>query len=156
MRAGLAGDLVAMGVVYYAVAFGVVWVAVRRWKVRPWAVAAAFAGVVAVLGALAVARIYVPATVEAGEFYWPHFFAGGPLEWLAAFPVAVWARRVLGDGTEHSPMFWIVVVPGVFHALLGAAQGYGLAWLATLWPGGGGGAGKRGRGNVDGTREGGA
>ena len=120
----------ATSALYYAVAFAVALGVARLWHPRAWTVAAVYAGVVVLLGAAAILRIYVPATAEDGAFFMPYFFAGGPLAFVASGGLAVCTMRALPNLMERSAMFWIVVVPGVFHVLIGGAQWWGLAWVA--------------------------
>jgi hypothetical protein len=121
---------VAAGAAWFALAFAVAWVATGWRKVTPWKVAATSALLVILLGAAGVLRIYVPATAEAGEFYFPYLFAEGPFMWMAAEMLSDALERVWQHLMERSALFWIVVVPGICHVLFGSAQWYALASLA--------------------------
>lgn len=119
-----------MSAIWYALAFAVAWGAAGWRKVAPWKVAAALAVGVVFSGAMGLERFYVPSTVEAGELYLPYLFVDGPVLWIASGVLSGCLERALPHWMEKSAMFWIVLVPGVFHVLRGSAQWYGLACLA--------------------------
>lgn len=128
------GSIGLMSAIWYLLAFAVAWGAAGWRQVAPWKVAAAFVVVVVLAGAAGVLRIYVPSTVEEGEIYLPYLFADGPVLWIASGMLSMCLERALPHWMETSAMFWIAIVPGAFHVLLGSAQWYGLACLAR-WAG---------------------
>jgi hypothetical protein len=97
-----------------------------RVKFTPRRVVVAYIIAIVILALLAVTRLYVPKTAEEGEFYIPYLFVSGPVVWFAAIRMTLHVKMALSHHLSQplGPLFWIVLVPGIFNILLGSLQWY--------------------------------